>query len=134
MGVGVGCFEPVFPNYMTFPSELRWSHAHDDILEAVAETGLPGAVLILVALVLFFRIAFRRLDERLQYGWGWVQMGAAVGAVGLFFHSFVDFNLRVPANAAWFVLCLAVATHPRSSPDRPLEWPGSRTESRPMVQ
>ena len=74
----------VFPNYMTFPSYLHWTHAHDDILEAVAETGLPGAVMILVALVLFFRTAFRHIEERLRQGWGWIQMGAAVGAVGLF--------------------------------------------------
>jgi O-antigen ligase len=118
-GVGVGCFEDVFPNYLTFPTDLHWTHAHDDFLEAVAETGLPGAVLILVGLVLFFRIAFRDLEGRLRQGWGWIQMGAAVGAVGLLCHSFVDFNLRVPANAAWFVVCLAIATHPRSAQESP---------------
>ena len=111
-GVGVGCFEYVFPNYMTFPMDLHWTHAHDDILEATAETGLPGVVMMVVAFVLFIRVGFRHIKERLQYGWGWIQMGAVVGAVGLFFHSFVDFNLRVPANAAWFVVCLAIATHP----------------------
>ena len=130
MGVGVGCFEYAFPNYMTFPMDMHWTHAHDDVIEAVAETGLPGVVMILVALVLFFRIAFRHFKRRLRHGWGWIQMGAAVGAVGLFFHSFVDFNLRVPANAAWFVLCLAVATHPHFSPDRSPGWPGSRSRSR----
>jgi O-antigen ligase len=118
-GVGVGCFEDVFPNYLTFPTDLHWTHAHDDVLEAVAETGLPGAVIILVGLALFFRIAFRRLERRLQHGWGWIQMGSAVGAVGLLCHSFVDFNLRIPANAAWFVVCLAIATHPRPAQEDP---------------
>jgi len=118
MGIGVGCFERTFPTYMTFPSYLHWTHAHDDIAEAVAETGLPGVVTMLVALVLFFRVGFRRIEERLRHRWGWVQLGAAVGAAGLLVHSFVDFNLRIPANAAWFVVCVAVATHPRSSPDR----------------
>ncbi len=113
IGVGVGCFESVFPNYLTFPMSLHWTHAHDDILEAAAETGLPGVVLMLVAVVLFFRMAFRHLGGRLRHGWGWIQMGAAVGAVGLLCHSLVDFNLRVPANAAWFVVCLAIATHAR---------------------
>ena len=46
--------------------------------------GCRGLVMILVALVLFFRMAFRHLEERLRHGWGWIQMGAAVGAVGLF--------------------------------------------------
>ena len=117
MGVGVGCFEYVYPSYKTLISDLRWTHAHDDIAEAMAETGLPGAVLIMVALILFFRIAFRHLQGRLRYGWGWIQMGAAVGTVGLLFHSLFDFNLRIPANAAWFVVCVAVATQPRRTPE-----------------
>lgn len=129
LGIGVGCFEEVYPRYMTFPSELHWSHAHDDIVEAMAETGIPGAVLILIAVVTFFRTAFRNLKERLRYEWGWMQLGAAVGAIGLFGHSFVDFNLRIPANAAWFVVCLAVATHPRFVPDR---HPGRTASSPPM--
>ena len=119
MGVGVGCFEDVIPSYLTFPTDLHWTHAHDDFLEAMAETGLPGAMMILVGLVLFFRTAFRHLERRLWHGWGWIQMGATVGAVGLLCHSFVDFNLRVPANAAWFVVCLAIATHPRLTQENP---------------
>jgi O-antigen ligase len=113
MGVGVGCFEDVFPSYLTFPTDLHWIHAHDDVLEGMAETGLPGAMLILAGVALFFGAAFRHLQQRLWHEWGWIQVGATVGAVGLFCHSFVDFNLRIPANAAWFVVCLAIATHPR---------------------
>jgi O-antigen ligase len=119
VGVGVGCFEYVFPNYLSFPMDMHWTHAHDDVLEAAAETGLPGVVLISVALVFFFRVAFRHMKGRLRHGWGWIQMGAAVGAVGLFCHSFVDFNLRIPANAAWFVVCLAIATHSRPAQENP---------------
>jgi O-antigen ligase len=110
IGVGVGCFEDVFPSYMTIKSDLRWTHAHDDFAEGFAETGLPGAVLILIGVVLFFRLAFRHLEARLRFGWGWIQMGAMVGVVGLLLHSFFDFNLRIPANAAWFVVCAAIAT------------------------
>ena len=111
MGVGVGCFEYVFPNYLTFPMDLHWTHAHDDVLEAAAETGLPGVVHDVggARALLPYGVSPHR-SERLRHGWGWIQMGAAVGAVGLFCHSFVDFNLRVPANAAWFVVCLAIAT------------------------
>lgn len=112
-GIGLGCFEGIIPGYLTFPTDLHWTHAHDDVLESIAETGVPGALLILASLLLFFRSAFGKLDERLRHGWGWIQLGGAVGAVGLFAHSLVDFNLRIPANAAWFVVCLAVATHPR---------------------
>ncbi|MGD0225925.1 MAG: O-antigen ligase family protein [Terriglobia bacterium] len=119
IGVGVGSFESVFPNYLTSPMDRHWTHAHDDVLEAAAETGLPGVVIILVSLALFVRVAFGHIAGRLQHKWGWIQLGAAVGAAGLFFHSFVDFNLRVPANAAWFVVCLAIATHGRPAQANP---------------
>jgi O-antigen ligase len=111
LGVGVGCFESAFPSYLTFVMDRHWAHAHDDLLEAAAETGLPGAALILVSIVIFIRVVSRDIKRRLRSDWDWIQVGAAIGAVGLFFHSFVDFNLRVPANAAWFVVCVAVATH-----------------------
>jgi len=131
MGVGVGCFEYIFPNYLTFPMDLHWTHAHDDVLEAAAETGLPGVILIMMALVFFFRTSFRHLEGRLRHGWGWIQMGAAVGAVGLLCHSFVDFNLRIPANAAWFVVCLAIATHSRPAQENPpkIVWDSSADRS-----
>ncbi len=115
IGVGVGCFEQAFPMYAIKATDQHWTHAHDDFAEALAETGLPGVVLLAVALVLFFRVAFRHLEDRLHHEAGWIQLGAAVGCLGLMAHSFVDFNLRIPANAAWFVVCLAIAVHPRSS-------------------
>jgi O-antigen ligase len=131
VGVGVGCFEYVIPGYLTFPTDLRWNHAHDDVLEGAAETGLPGVAMMLAALWLFFRNAFRQIEKRLRYGWGWIQIGAAVGAVGLFVHSFVDFNLRIPANAIWFVVCLAIATHSRPAPEIPqkMVWDSSPDRS-----
>jgi O-antigen ligase len=130
VGVGLGCFEYVFPNYLTFPMDLRWIHAHDDVLEAAAETGLPGVVIMVVAVVLFFRMAFRHLDRRLRHGWGWIQLGAAVSTVGLLCHSFVDFNLRVPANAAWFVVCLAIATQPFVAREKPRKSVGNSSAGR----
>jgi hypothetical protein len=35
--------------------------------------------------------------------------GAMMGAVSILLHSFVDFNLQMPANALLFVLLLALA-------------------------
>ena len=83
--------------------------AHNDYVEAVAETGLVGAVLILSALALFFRLAFRDLGSRLRSGGDWIQVGAALGCCGLLVHSFFDYNLHIPANAAWFAVLAGMA-------------------------
>lgn len=110
LGIGLGSFEAVYPGYRSFPTDLVWDHVHNDYLEAIAETGLVGALLIAAAVVLFFRMAFNRLDERLRTPAGWIEIGAAIGCIGLLVHSLSDFNLHIPANAAWFAACIAIAT------------------------
>jgi hypothetical protein len=37
-------------------------------------------------------------------------VAAALGCCGLLVHSFVAFNFHIPANAAWFAVCMALAT------------------------
>jgi O-antigen ligase len=113
LGTGLGSFEAVYPGYRSFPTDFVWDHAHNDYLEAIAETGLAGAVLIAAGLILFLTLAFRNLDERLRTPSGWIELGAALGCIGLLIHSLSDFNLHIPANAAWFAVCAAVATSHR---------------------
>ncbi len=110
LGAGLGSFETVFHRYQSFPGDLTWDHAHNDYAEALAETGAAGGALILFALGLFFWLAFGNLRERLKHRAGWIQFGAALGCCGLLVHSFADFNLHIPANAAWFAVCAAIAT------------------------
>ena len=112
LGAGLGSFETVFHRYQGFPGDLTWDHAHNDYAEALAETGIAGGALILFALGLFFWLAFGNLRERLKHRAGWIQFGAALGCCGLLVHSLADFNLHIPANAAWFAACAAIATSP----------------------
>jgi O-antigen ligase len=110
LGAGLGSFETAFPRYLSFPSDARWDHAHNDYAEALADTGLAGAVAILAAIVLFCRLAFGNL--RLRHRAGWLPFAAALGCSGILVHSFADFNLHMPANAAWLAFCAALATVP----------------------
>ena len=115
LGTGLGSFESVFPQYQTFPTELVWNHAHDDYVEALTEAGAVGGLIMLLALLLFARLAFRNFPERLKSPRGWVQLGAGLGCCGLLVHSFADFNLHIPANAAWFAVCVGLSTVPGSA-------------------
>jgi len=137
LGTGLGSFETVYPKYQSFPSDLGWDHAHNDYAEALAETGLAGAALILCALGLFFWLAFKEAVSRrfsvvsrsfrtsdsrprtsdsvspVTYNLSpvtYLRLAAALGCCGLLVHSFCDFNLHIPANAAWFVVCAAIGT------------------------
>ncbi|HUZ46436.1 MAG TPA: O-antigen ligase family protein [Terriglobia bacterium] len=110
IGTGLGSFGSVFPAYQSFPTNQLYPYAHNDYAQALAETGAIGGLVILGSLVLFFRLAFRNLRDRLEREAGWIQLGAAVGVCGLLVHSFVDFNLHIPANAAWFAVLVALST------------------------
>lgn len=112
LGTGMGSFQYAFPKYQTLPGDAVWEHAHDDYVEALAETGVAGGLIVLSALIIWFRLAFRNLTERLKTRIGWIQFGAALGCCGLLLHSFFDFNLHIPANALWFAACAALATAP----------------------
>jgi len=113
LGVGLGNFETAYPRYQSFPSDLWIDHAHNDYAEAVAETGLVGALLILSALALFLRLAFRDWGHPFRSQASWIRLGAAIGCCGLLVHSFLDFNLHIPANAAWVAVLAGIATTER---------------------
>ena len=112
IGIGLGSFNSVFPRYRTFPTDLGWAHAHNDYAEALAETGVAGGILMLLALGLFFKRAFGNLAQRHRSVAGWIQLGATLGCCGLLVHSYADFNLHIPANATWFAVCAALAIAP----------------------
>lgn len=109
-GSGLGSFEVAYPEHQSFISNFVWDHAHNDYAEALVESGLVGGALIVWALVLFFRLSFQSLVERVRHETGKLQLGAALGCAGLLVHSTFDFNLHIPANAAWFVVCAAAGT------------------------
>src|SRR6266478_6519671 len=115
IGTGMGSFETVYPQYQSEVTDEIIDHAHNDYAEALAEAGLVGGILILTSLVTFFALAFRNLNERLKHERGWMQLGATLGCCGLLVHSLVDFNLHMPANAAWFAVWAALASMPLGS-------------------
>jgi O-antigen ligase len=115
LGVGLGDFETAYPRYQSLPTDMWIDHAHNDYVEAAAETGLVGALLILSALALFFRLAFRDWGRPFRSQAAWIRWGAAIGCCGLLVHSLGDFNLHIPANAAWFAALAGIATTARAS-------------------
>jgi O-antigen ligase len=117
-GTGLGSFETAFPPYLTFASDLTWQHAHNDYLENLAETGVIGGLLMAAALGIFLVWALRnlRIVPQSKAEWSshpsddWIRLGAMAGCLGILAHSLVDFNLHIPANAAWFAVLAGLAT------------------------
>jgi O-antigen ligase len=112
LGVGLGAFEVAYTPYQSIVTDLTIDYAHDDYVQFMAETGIWGWILAPLAITIFFMLSFRHLRKRLRQQSGWLQFGAAVGVCGLLVHSISEFNLHIPANAAWFSFVAALATLP----------------------
>ena len=103
-GWGLGTFPTVYPSYRSFYTNLFVNEAHNDYAQLLVETGLLGFGLMLWFLVRLYQFGVPT-SRRWELRWdGAVSLAALLGCTGILFHSFVDFNLQIPANAA-LVLC-----------------------------
>lgn len=112
LGVGSGTYEVAYPPYQSWTTDRVVDHAHNDYLELLAETGVAGGFLLVVFLGVFFRQAFLGIRERSVRPEDWMRTCAVIACCGLLVHSFTDFNLHIPANAAWFCAALGLAVFP----------------------
>jgi len=112
MGWGLGTFPTVYPSYRTFYTNLFVNEAHNDYAQLLVETGLLGVGLMLWFLFRLYRYGWPD-SRRWELRWdGAVSLAALLGCTGILFHSFVDFNLQIPANAALFYVLCGLAASP----------------------
>jgi hypothetical protein len=82
------------------------------------ETGLLGFGLMLWFLVRLYQSGLPT-SRRWELKWdGAVSLAALLGCSGILFHSFVDFNLQIPANAALFYVLCGLAASPLAKSSR----------------
>ncbi len=108
VGSGAGTFRWVFPLVRDDKvGNAFYEHLHNDYLEWAVEFGvIAGALPVLAIAMLWLRIWLglsRRRDPFLRG----VMLGALFGTTSLLIHGLVDFNLHIPANAAYFFVLLA---------------------------
>lgn len=109
LGWGLGTFPIVYPQFRGFYTNLFVNQAHNDYVQVLVEMGLLGFAVTLVFLALLYRYGLQRQREASGFS-HYVRLAALVGCTGIVAHSLVDFNLHIPANAAWFFVLSALAT------------------------
>ena len=109
LGSGFGTFPTVFPHYRTFYDGFFINHAHDDYLELLLEMGLAGFGVSIWFLVVLYREG-SKVHAAKSSPLALARKAALAGCTGILAHSFMDFNLHIPANAALFYVLCAVAT------------------------
>src|ERR1700730_14161432 len=112
-GWGLGTFPTVYPSFRSFYTNLFVNEAHNDYAQLLVETGSLGFGLMLWYLVRLYRHGLPT-SRRWEFKWdAAVSLASLLGCTGILLHSFVDFNLQIPANAAMFyALCGLAASRP----------------------
>ncbi len=108
-GSGLSTYRYVFPIYRTFGGRRFYSWAHNDYLQVLIELGVPGLLLVLWIMAAVWhgatwvRGTLQEKPALLHLHAGYL---AAVAAIAL--HSFTDFGLHLPANAALLSVIVGV--------------------------
>jgi O-antigen ligase len=95
-GCGFGSFAATYPLYRSAEVRKFYAHAHNDPLQALAEGGALGFVLLALALA----PVLAALPRALSGGKGTLGVGVAAGLAAWLLNSLVDFNAHIPSNAA----------------------------------
>ncbi|MCR9198711.1 MAG: O-antigen ligase family protein [Planctomycetaceae bacterium] len=106
-GAGVGSHAYVYPVWMETDPDVRFSHAESGYLQVLVETGVPGLVLVVAALLMVLGWSWRAW-RRSRPG-GPVRIRVSILTAGIVVsagHAFVDFAWYVPACTI-FVAVLA---------------------------
>ncbi|MFY9936430.1 MAG: O-antigen ligase family protein [Silvibacterium sp.] len=117
LGWGLGTFPVVYPSFRSFFTNLWVNEAHNDFVQTLVETGVVGFACAAAFLFLLCRVAIRNSRLWLSEIRSSMAVAAFIGCLGLLIHGFVDFNLQIPANAAFFFALAALATNGAISSD-----------------
>lgn len=107
-GSGPGTFYVTFPRYRPPTVVNFYSQTHNDYVQFASESGVPGfvvlAAFVACALGAALLAQWRRRDPLMRG----MAFASIMGVTSILIHSWADFNLQIPANAALFMVLLAL--------------------------
>lgn len=109
MGAGLDSFAVAYTRFDTWDGVFRIERAHNDYLQVLADGGVIGFLCLISFVAMFFRQAIANIRRTLPEHRSLV-IGAFAGCVGILVHSIVDFPLRTPSNAFFFLMLVLLAT------------------------
>ena len=112
LGWGLRNFPVVYPQFRSFYTNFFVNEAHNDYLQLLDETGILGFAVMLWYLALLYRRALAKIPAWPTSVTGSLSFACILGVTGILVHGLFDFNLQIPANAAFFYVLCSLATAP----------------------
>ena len=97
-GSGLGTYKDVFPIYQSFAPRIQFDHAHNDILQFLAETGIVGFSILSYGAIKIITSLYKIWKKRTGLP-SWTALGSLISFIVVIFHSLTDFNMQIPSNA-----------------------------------
>ncbi|NQZ33978.1 MAG: O-antigen ligase family protein [Oceanospirillaceae bacterium] len=108
-GTGAGTYFTAFPEVRERDvGFIFYNHAHNDYLQFLTERGIIGITPLILFVLMTFLVAFRGLYQRKNALLRGCAFGSLMSMIAMAMHATVDFNLQIPANAATFMVVLAL--------------------------
>ncbi|MCL2658906.1 MAG: O-antigen ligase family protein [Acidobacteriaceae bacterium] len=110
LGWGLGTFPDVYPSFRSFYTNFWVNEAHNDFAQTFVETGLAGFAAVTIFLVFLAYGGIQSIRHWRESTQSSITLAAFLGCIGLMVHGLCDFNLQIPANAAFFFTLAVLAT------------------------
>lgn len=108
IGTGIGTLVTAFPQYRPPGLTGLLVYAENDYLQAISEMGVFALGIILWLIFSTLKAGFKTFFKtRSSFKQG-ITLGTMSGIVAILIHSFVDYNLHIPANAILFTVFVAL--------------------------
>jgi O-antigen ligase len=107
-GSGPGSFYVAFPRYKPESVVGFWDYAHNDYGQFAAESGLAGVAILGLLVIWTLGVALAAQWQRRDPLMRGMSFACVMGVTAMLIHSWVDFNLQIPANAMYFMVLLAL--------------------------
>jgi len=108
LGTGPGTFYVAFPRYRPGTVHNFYNHTHNDYAQFASESGVVGFAIIggfvIIGLGAALVAQWKRRDPLMRG----MSFACVMGVTSILIHSWVDFNLQIPANAVFFMVLLAL--------------------------
>jgi putative inorganic carbon (HCO3(-)) transporter len=108
-GSGGGSFYSIFPQYKSSEIHSFYDHLHNDYLQMTIEYGIPASLILSILVFWSLFKALHAMKHRKMSIMKGAAFAVCMAIFGMLIHMTVDFPLQAPANAAYFVVFLALA-------------------------